>query len=224
MSERTLVVEQLGRTEREGLQTRHPLENTSEAFLVTGTSDLVGRMLNALARMPESALSSLTRLLSDQAALGADLERLISAFVPEDVAQFQQDRQAQILANTHLRSQFLAENETIDSAQLAEGALSRSANRSALAWQWRNKGRVFGVPVRGQWRYPAFQLDPETGRPRPVIGDVLAILGRRLGDWGTALWFAAPNAWLGGGRPIDHLDDEAAMIMAAEAAVTQPDF
>ncbi|HUG49293.1 MAG TPA: DUF2384 domain-containing protein, partial [Candidatus Limnocylindria bacterium] len=113
---------------------------------------------------------------------------------------------------------------TLSSAELADGALSRSANRSALAWQWRTSGRMFGVPLRGQWRYPAFQFDPATGRPRPVISKILAVLQGRLGDWGTALWFAAPNAWLGGARPIDRLEDDPALLHAAEAAVTQPDF
>jgi hypothetical protein len=218
-----LVVERLGKTQQERLQKRHLLETTSEAFLVAGNSDLIERMLTALAQMPEAALSSLTHLLTDQAAR-ADIDRLISAFVPEDAAQFQQDRQAQILSNTRLRRQFLTENETLTAAQLAEGALSKSANRSALAWQWRSKGRIFGVPLRGERRYPAFQLDPATGQPRPLIREILEILGRRLGDWGTALWFAAPNAWLGGGRPVDRLDDPDALFEAARAAVTQPDF
>jgi hypothetical protein len=224
VSHSALVVERLGRAEREDLRTRHAIESLEEAYLVGGSRELVGRMLKVLAQMPESALSSLTRLLSDDANLRSNTERLIAAFVPADMAQFQRDRQAQVLANTQLRNQFLAENETLSSGELAQGASSRSTNPSALAWQWRSKGHIFGVPLGGQWRYPAFQIDPTTGRPRPIIGKVLDILGDRLGDWGTALWFAAPNAWLAGARPIDRLEDESALLKAAEAVSTQPDF
>jgi hypothetical protein len=224
MSHSSLIVARLAKSEREDLRTRHAIGSLDEAYVVGGSKELVGRMLTALAQMPESALSSLARLLTDEASLRSNTEQLIAAFVPADMAKFQQDRQAQVLGNTQLRNQFLAENQTLSSAEVAEGASSRSTNRSALAWQWRSKGHIFGVPLGGQWRYPAFQIDPATGRPRPVIRKVLDILGGRLGDWGTALWFAAPNARLGGARPIDRLDEESAFLAAAEAVITQPDF
>jgi hypothetical protein len=34
--------------------------------------------------------------------------------------------------------------------------------------------------------------------------------------WQTAFWLTASNSWLGGAAPLDRLDDEAAVVAAAE--------
>ncbi len=92
-------------------------------------------------------------------------------------------------------------------------------NTSAIVRCWQTEGRIFAVPTGRQDRYPAFQFDPITGQPRPVIAVVLPHLQHET-PWGRALWWTAPSAWLDGRRPLDVLahNDAAAIHAAAQDA------
>lgn len=90
---------------------------------------------------------------------------------------------------------------------------SKSANRSAAAYNLRRGSRVFAVPTADGDRYPGFQFDPAGGRPRRAVGQVLAaFVPRGLGGWELLAWFTAPTGWLDDQRPVD-------LLVSAPAAV-----
>ena len=69
-------------------------------------------------------------------------------------------------------------------------------------------GQAFAVSHGGRQLYPAFQFDPDTGRPRPGVATVIGAL-RSVGitGWALALWWATPHDTLGWQRPADRLAD-----------------
>ena len=111
--------------------------------------------------------------------------------------------------NAEARTALLGEFGALRSAEVAELAGSRAANRAALGNRWRAENRVVAVPVGDELLYPGFQFTTE-GRPHPTVGAALRTLrsARGLSDWQAALWFAGANGWLGGRRPVDLLDED----------------
>ena len=142
-----------------------------------------------------------------------DMERLIEAMlpptVPSPVAVLQARR------NALAREELLREFGALTSAEVAELAGSRASNRAALANRWKQEGRIFPVTHQGQTLFPSFQFG-RGGQPRPVIAEVLSLLGHQSLDWELALWFTSANGWLGARRPVDLLEGDPAAI--AEAA------
>lgn len=71
--------------------------------------------------------------------------------------------------------------------------------------------------------HPAFQLDPETFDPLPVISDALKALPRQdMSPWEIGLWWTADNGWLDGTRPVDALDDQPEVVVQAAAKLAEP--
>lgn len=52
-------------------------------------------------------------------------------------------------------------------------------------------------PERGD-RYPDFQFDPDTGKPRPVVQQINRLLLADQDPWGLADWWLGGNRLLGG--------------------------
>jgi hypothetical protein len=118
--------------------------------------------------------------------------------------------------NAEARTALLGEFGALRSAEVAEMAGSRAANRAALANRWRAENRVVAVPVGDELFYPGFQFTPE-GRPHPTVAAALRTLRSlpELSDWQAALWFAGASGWLGGRRPVDLLDEDPGAVEAA---------
>jgi hypothetical protein len=152
------------------------------------------------------------RTLSGERRFGDLIERLMPERleVPTPAVVLQARR------NAEARAALLGEFGALRSAEVAELAGSRAANRAALGNRWRAEKRVIAVPVGDELLYPGFQFTPE-GRPKPTVGAALAILRSEPGvsDWQAALWFVGANGWLGGRRPVDLLDDDPGAVEAA---------
>jgi Protein of unknown function (DUF2384) len=152
------------------------------------------------------------RTLSGERRFGDLIERLMPERldVPTPAVVLQARR------NAEARTALLGEFGALRSAEVAELAGSRAANRAALANRWRAENRVVAVPVGDELLYPGFQFTP-VGRPHPTVGAALAILRSRPGvsDWQAALWFVGANGWLGGRRPVDLLDEDPGAVEAA---------
>lgn len=118
--------------------------------------------------------------------------------------------------NAALRLRFLSEVPALTAAQIAEAAGSKASNKSATANRWKSAGQIFSVSQAGRETFPAFQFDH--GEPRPIIGKLLAVLQPRNSAWETAFWFVSSNPWLDGDAPIDRLDEEGALMDAAQRA------
>jgi hypothetical protein len=125
--------------------------------------------------------------------------------------------------NAEARTSLLTEFGALTAAQVAELAGSEAKNTSALAGRWRREGRLIAVEHHGTLYYPGFQFD-SSGKPRPVVADVLRYLGPpTVTPWQQALWFTSANGWLGGRRPVDLLDDQdEAVVAAAREALREP--
>lgn len=77
---------------------------------------------------------------------------------------------------------------------------------------------IFAFDWRDSVWVPMFQFDLRDLSIRPVPQRVLAELGGVFDGWGLASWFAQPNAWLRGARPVDLLDTDPAHVLRAARA------
>jgi hypothetical protein len=115
--------------------------------------------------------------------------------------------------NAAAQAAFLTRWPVLTAEAVAEQAKHASRNRSATASRWKTARRIFGMKVSGREAYPAFQF--QEGRPRKVIGKILAALPDEMTGWQTALWFTGPNGWMDGKTPLEMLADELAVVAAA---------
>jgi hypothetical protein len=150
-------------------------------------------------------------------------DTLIDRMIPDaPVPTPAQALQAQ--RNSEARWALMQEFGAYTSEEIAEHR-SRAKNRHALANRWRSEGKVLSVDFHGQRLFPGFQFDLETHAPRPVVADALAVLPRdEMSEWEVALWWASPNGWLGGARPVDVMggDEEAVVKAASHLAEPSP--
>jgi hypothetical protein len=87
-------------------------------------------------------------------------------------------------------------------------------------------GQVVGLIVltdeHGVERAPAFQLDPRTGSPYPVVVEINRLLSADEDPWGAADWWLGANVWLDApparllGTGADH-----ALLSAARAEIPE---
>lgn len=146
-----------------------------------------------------------------------DVDRLVAAFTPPlDVASPTAADQAR--RNAEARVAFMREFALLDADEVAVRAGSRAANRRATASRWVTGGQAFAVSHGGRQLYPAFQFDPDTGRPRPAVAKVIGSL-RSVGvtGWAMALWWATPHDTLAWQRPVDVLADASDAVGRAAA-------
>ena len=124
------------------------------------------------------------------------------------------DPDDQVQLGAAARAALADEFGLLSSADVDEAAGSDPQNRSGMAHRWRVHAQVFTVEVGEEPLFPGFQFDPD-GRPRPIIAEVIDVLGDRLEGWELALWFTGSNDWLGGLRPVDVLDSAAEQVVDA---------
>lgn len=69
-------------------------------------------------------------------------------------------------------------------------------NKSAVAGDWKRRGRIFGVTGNdGKEYYPRYQFDMNY-QPLPLIKEILTALGEKNDPWAIAAWFHFPNGWI----------------------------
>ena len=153
-----------------------------------------------------------TAEVTDSRGRSVDTERLIESMLPATVPSTARVLQAR--RNALAREALLQDFGALTSAEVADLAGSRAANKAALANRWKQEGRIFPITHHGQTLFPSYQFDAEC-QPRPVISEVLSTLGQQSRDWELALWFLSSNGWLGGRRPVDLLESDPAAVAAA---------
>lgn len=149
-----------------------------------------------------------------QAAFEAVIDAVTAPEVPPP-SWFGQARR-----NAEARQELLDEFRTLSSEQVADLVGSLASNRRATAHRWQTERRIFSVAHRGQTLYPGFQFDPDAGRPKPAMADVLTSLPERMTGWALALWWTTPVDLLEWARPVDRIDaapDEVVRVARAEA-------
>ncbi|HEX8481085.1 MAG TPA: hypothetical protein VF650_04200 [Allosphingosinicella sp.] len=115
--------------------------------------------------------------------------------------------------NARERARFVEEFPCYTSREVAELAGHEAVNASATATRWKKARRILGLPWKGGDLYPAFQF--REGRPRPILARLIECLPEGMSPWQVAFWLTSSNGWLGGSRPLERLDDEAALLAAA---------
>lgn len=148
-----------------------------------------------------------------RAAMQEEMQGLIASMMPRRIVPLP-PQVLQARRNAVARDELLSEFGALTSGHIGTIAGSKSPNRAALAHRWNIDRRVFAVPHQGASYYPGFQFSAE-GQKLPAIGQILEILGDRLGQWELALWFTARNGWLGGRRPVDLLESDPARVLDA---------
>lgn len=100
--------------------------------------------------------------------------------------------------------------------------LGRPTERD-LALRLNESGRILGLRWRGITQYPGYQFDQVTGGVCPVIAGI-AGMGRESGwkDRDLLRWMCTPNDHLSRERPVDHIEDERRLLMAARADLRAP--
>lgn len=62
---------------------------------------------------------------------------------------------------------------------------------------------------------PMFQFEPAEMTPLISVVDVMRVLTNVFDDWEAALWFARPNAGLGGRVPVDVVGHDPVLVLNA---------
>jgi len=91
-----------------------------------------------------------------------------------------------LLQNARLCNQFMSEVGALTSQEVAELGQSQAKNRAAHAHRVKTENKIFAVEFQGDDRYPAFQFDLNTGKPKPVIKQMLEILKGEWSGWQLA--------------------------------------
>ena len=76
-------------------------------------------------------------------------------------------------------------------------------------------GEVFGFEHARTFWIPMFQFELRDLSVRPELRKMLAELRSVFDGWAIAVWFAQPNAWLQGRRPVDPVLPEFPAVLEA---------
>jgi hypothetical protein len=160
---------------------------------------------------------ALARLLASRLeAVAGEAERerqVLDALLPP-VEVLADAATTQLMWNARARAEALAEFGAFTAAQLAELRGVDTSNPHSMVSRWLHEKRVFAVDSGRGRLLPAFQF--EDGKPRPIIGRVLAALAGQLRGWELLLWFTASNGHLEA-RPVDRLASDPEGVVAAAA-------
>ena len=181
---------------------------------------LIGVNSDQSAQVLETLLPFLDHLLVEKTGKIREkkLEELVQFMASQLVSPSAVDTQmAHRLASR--RARILNEFGYMTAEELADENNSQSANRSALADNWKKRRQVFSVNHRddsGRTRevFPLFQF--EDYKPIKAIQSVLDVFSDKKSSWKIAYWFASNNGWLPNqARPVDLLETTPDAILQA---------
>jgi hypothetical protein len=110
------------------------------------------------------------------------------------------------------------------SEELARAVHSTADNRSLVASKWLRNREIFTVSYGGRRGYFGFQFDPVTGRPKPVIAQIIAAFPADTDGWRLALWLTSANPRLADRRPVDVLDQNPEKVIEAAKGENRGEF
>jgi len=143
----------------------------------------------------------------------SEMERLVEIAMPSISLRQPAEVLDQARQNAELRANFLETYKTLDAEGVHDFCGSTASNKAALAGDWRNRGKIFGVEHNHRQLYPVFQFDNTTGKQKPVIARIIKALGTNMGPWQIAIWFTTPNPSLKRRRPVDLLDKDPTSVV-----------
>ena len=139
-------------------------------------------------------------------------------------ADLSEEQRAQEARSKTLQMVF-AEGTWLSAEEL--NALHPGAVASGIdpASDWKRGEQIFSVKVADKEYFAAYQFDPVSHQPLPIIAELLKTFDPGSDPWSMAVWFHFPNGWLArpsadGGRvpaaPKDVLDQRQEVLKAAE--------
>lgn len=183
------------------------IKDTKTRVVVVPNDALVERTISQVVeRVPEIVRSRRKEITE------SNINALVDVYLKNDPVA--EARIAIEVDNAKERVRFLTDIPCLTSRQIAEHAGHQAANTSMTASRWKQQGRVFSVPWKGNELYPAFQF--RDGQPHPHVAKVLRELPEWLSPWQVAFWFTSSNGWLRGATPAERLDDESMVVAAAQ--------
>lgn len=180
---------------QKGGQTSHVRQDIQSAheYLIGVNSDQSAQVLETLLPFLDHLLVEKTEKIREK-----KLEDLVEFMAGQLVSPSAVDTQmTHRLASR--RARILNEYGYMTAEELADKNNSRSANRSALADNWKKRHQVFSVSHRddtGKTRevFPLFQC--EDYKPIKAIQSVLDVFSDKKSPWKIAYWFVSNNGWL----------------------------
>ncbi|MDR7299504.1 hypothetical protein J2X16_004874 [Pelomonas aquatica] len=108
-----------------------------------------------------------------------------------------------------------AQGDWLTAVQINARQANPPDHKAQPASDWKRRGRVFSVNYGGREYFARYQFDALC-QPLPLIKDLLKAIGEVADTWVVASWFNFPNGWLDGAAPRHSLDQDAAVMAAAE--------
>jgi len=94
----------------------------------------------------------------------------------------------------------------------------RSKQPISIVARWIVSRQVVSFEWQSQTMLPLFQFDPSDMALRPCVMEIVGELVDTYDDWGAAVWFASPNAWLDGAMPLKRVDTDTKEVLDAARA------
>lgn len=94
----------------------------------------------------------------------------------------------------------------------------RSDQPISMLARWIVSREALSIEWHARTLLPLFQFKLADMNLRPEVTTVLRELSDVYDDWGVALWFANPNAWLDHSAPVDVMGRDAGAVMDAARA------
>lgn len=105
-------------------------------------------------------------------------------------------------------------SEWLSAIQVGQLAQRSASNPAALANRWKKEGKLFSISWKGKDWYPRYAFD-DVIQPRRVIAEVIGVFSAQMDPWRIAAWFESSNAWLGGSKPRDLMNEPERILAAA---------
>jgi hypothetical protein len=166
-------------------------------------------ILDAGPALRETLDSALVNLHRSMEALRPALASLAQPINPEIVAGLQSTENAWRAIE--------AEFGMLTGNEVAELLGSKAQGRSSYAADKRKAGKLIGIRRRNALVYPGFQFDRSAGKVREAIPALVAVIREyERTEEDLAQWLCDPSGYLGGDRPVDHLNEPERVLAAAE--------
>jgi hypothetical protein len=194
-------------SQQDGIYDVARLEGSRAHIVLVPKDDPLGNTVSRVVERVPEIVRARRQELSEK-----NIEALVELYLADD--PIAEARLAIETDNARERARFLSEVTCLTSKQIAENAGHRATNSSVTGSRWKQQGKLFSVPSRGIELYPAFQF--RDGQPHPAIAKILRELPKPMSPWQIAFWFTSSNGWLSGAAPADRLDEEPAVVKAAQ--------
>jgi hypothetical protein len=157
---------------------------------------------------------------SDQARLDEIIESSIGDAIP---LQPGARGQATLLANRI--GEILSCVPMLSASEVGRNAAVPSEQSDALVAKWATRGEVFSVDLAGQGLcYPAFQFQPDSGKPWPVLAKILPELRNAFDPVDLLIWFESPNPAIDQQAPVSVLHDAERLQRVVDESLAPADF